>query len=149
MDNVRKNLENIARQRVKDAKKNDHRAVRKVLEESVVYLKNLINGVRVYDPERVVYIKFLKDCLLEVLKGVEPRKALFLHNEKNAQITLQSRNAKLFYRVGMIYDGLSSKKIETAIKTIAREEKIGEATVRKAWSEHGALTAWKKITEKV
>ncbi len=149
MNNDKKNLEKIARQRVKDAKSSDLRAVRKVLEESVIYLKNLTNGVRVYDPERIIYIKFLKDCLSEIIKGVEPRKALFLQNEKNSQIPLQSRNAKLFYRVGMIYDGLASKKIDTAIKTIAREEKIGEATVRKAWSEYGALTSWKKITEKL
>ena len=149
MKNIEKNLEFIAHQRVEDAKKNDYRASIKVLEESIVYLKNLTKGIRIHDPVRIVYIKHLKECLSEIVKGVEPRKAFFLQkNERNSQVILQSRSAKLFFRVGMIYDGLSSKKIDTAIKTIAREEKIGESTVRKAWSEHGSLDGWKKITEK-
>jgi hypothetical protein len=86
MNNAQKDLKFTALKRIRDAKNNDKKAARKILEESVFYLNNLTKGVKVQDSEKLIYFKYLKECLIDILKGVEPKKALFLQNEKNSQM---------------------------------------------------------------
>ena len=68
----------MALHKVNQAKKNDQRDVKYVLEQASICLDGIIKGDLDFDNESKIYLEFLNDGLKEIVRGKD-QKALHLH----------------------------------------------------------------------
>ena len=137
------NLVNMALQKVGQAKKNDQRDVKYVLEQAQLCLNGIIKGDLAFDNERKIYLEFLNECLKEIVEGKDPKKALHLHVANAPQKETSKDLYELFYAVGKAYEQKDIHSVKSAITVVARKSKVSYATIRRAWEKCGGLKNWK------
>lgn len=115
-------------------------------------LQEFVNHADIIERERgtiphsdKLVIRFLVRAVREILNGRHPKQALCLDAEGRPKVSI-SRNLALAVLVHKKYQELKDRAkaenggpVNWAIAAVARERKIGKATVLAAWKEHGGL----------
>lgn len=149
-----RNLVEAARLSVQRAEEGDANAGWSVLAEAVIGLRGLLQLNEPADPHRVVCLHALLKSLERIIEsGEDPATALHLRPEKldhrRPDPNLGFRDVLLFMRVGEELDRLIERghtrqdgPTAAAIKLVAKEEKVGIATVDQAWRHFGGAAGW-------
>ena len=151
----------MARHKVDQARKKDRRAIEYVLKQANVYLKNIISGDTYRDQERLVYLEFLTECMDRVevaFDNINPNtketdigkdlKQAFCLDASHAPLSKNSdQDFNYFVAVGREYEKLANKSVDEAMRKAASRKNVSEATLRKAWSSHGAKQGWELVRQ--
>ena len=133
----------MALHKVNQAKKNDQRDVKYVLEQASICLDGIIKGDLDFDHERKIYLEFLNDGLKKIVEGTDPKKALHLHIPNAPQKETYKDSYEICYAVGRAYEQVDVYTVKGAIRIVARKSKVSDATIRRIWEKCGGLKNWK------
>lgn len=149
MGNSSTEIAKAAIAQVRRSKKGNVLAAHDVLRGAIYGLREVCAG-RLPDLERRVYLKFLLRAMEKIDTGIEPSKALCLLPSNRPTSVPDARDLMLFIKVGQELDrpvarGAPIINIGAAIANVARAQRAGKDTVRKAWQKFGGKRAWRDL----
>ena len=118
-------------------------AGRTVLVHSAAAIRAVLDRSALPNLREAAYLSAMHIWLVELLDGMEPRRALRLENPWNRPENedLGVRDAFLFMQVGEEMDRRNCS-VSDAIEVVAERNFLGVDTVKKAWNGQGSKSGW-------
>lgn len=129
---------------VQQAENGDVLQAKAALKDAAVALRAVLLGTQPR-ADLMPAVRFLLSAIERVQDGVPPDKALGLWGDSRPKEDLFTRDALLFFSMGLYYDAMQIKDVRLARDAIARKYKVRSSLVRAAWETHGGVQGWMEL----